>query len=704
MDKKKQILARAGILYLGIGLLALAIFGQIIRIQFFEGNELRERSRNLTLELESIQPLRGNIFSSDGNFLAISLPIYEIRMDMKADGLKKEQFNKHIDSLCWNLSNLFKDKSKEEYKKMLKAAYKEGNRYQLVQENVGYTQLQKLRKFPLFREGPNKGGLAVIPRTKRIKPYKELASRTIGKASGEGNFYGIEYFFNEELAGTEGVRLVQKLQGNLRMPVNDNYEIEPRNGSDIYTTIDISLQEVLHNELQTQLSKNNADHGTAIVMEVTTGAIKAIANLQRAKDGSYYEGDNFAVREAEEPGSTFKLATIMAALEDGVIKPTDTIATGNGVFSFNGIKMKDSHEGGYGNITVQQVFEKSSNVGTARIVWDHYRKNPEKFTDRLRQFHLHEPTGIQLAGEAEPRIKSPKDADWSGISLPWISIGYESKITPLQMLTFYNAVANDGKMVRPRIVNEIREHGKQVRVFETEYIDKKIASDATIQAVRRMMEGVVKNGTARNLGGLVYSIAGKTGTAQISKRGGGYREGGVTYRASFAGYFPADKPKYSCIVVISAPSNNVYYGNTVSGPVFKAAADKIYAGSLDLHERLNKGRPVIADSLLPYVKPGAINDQLSVLNFLNISSSVMQGNSPVGRAMGDQNKIRITPAVIRRDVLPDVKGMGARDATYMLEKLNCKVEIIGRGSIRNQEPAAGSAIKKGMTVKLYLNV
>jgi len=703
MDKKKQILARAGILYLGIGVLAIAIFVQVIRIQFLQGDALRERSRELTLALENIKPLRGNIFSADGNFLAISLPKYEIRMDMKADGLKKERFNENIDSLCWNLSNLFKDHSKEEYKRILKNAYRNGNRYTLVKENVDYMQLQKARKFPLFRDGANKGGLIVNTKSQRVKPYETLAARTIGRASGEGNFHGIEYSFNKELAGTEGVRLMQKLQGDFWKPVNDDYEIEPRNGSDIYTTIDISLQEVLHSELQAQLSKNNADHGTAIVMEVKTGAIKAIANLQRAKDGSYYEGDNFAVREAEEPGSTFKLATMMAALEDGFVKLTDTIRTGNGVYSFNGIKMKDSHEGGYGNITVQQVFEKSSNVGTALIAWNNYRKNPEKFIARMRQFHLHEPTGIQLSGEAEPRIKSPKDADWSGISLPWISIGYESKITPLQMLTFYNAVANDGKMVRPRLVNEIREHGKQVRVFETEYIDKKIASDATIQAVRLMMEGVVIRGTARNLDGLVYSIAGKTGTAQISKKGG-YREGGVTYRASFAGYFPADKPKYSCIVVISAPSNNVYYGNAVSGPVFKAAADKIYAGSLDLHEHINKGRPVIADSLLPYIKPGAISDQLSVLNFLNVSSSVLPGNSPIGRASSDYNKVSINPAPLSNRTLPDLKGMGAKDAIFLLEKLNCQVEIIGRGSIQNQVPAAGTAIRKGMTVKLYLNV
>lgn len=276
-------------------------------------------------------------------------------------------------------------------------------------------------------------------------------------------------------------------------------------------------------------------------------------------------------------------------------------------------------------------------------------------------------------------------------------------MTPLQVLTFYNAVANDGKMVRPRIVNEIREHGKQVRTFETEYIDKKIASDATIQAVKKMMEGVVKNGTAHNLDGLVYSIAGKTGTAQISKKGG-YRSGGVSYRASFVGYFPADKPKYSCIVVISAPSNSVYYGNLVSGPVFKAAADKIFAGSLDLHEQLNRGRPVIADSLLPYVKPGAISDQLTVLNYLNISSSVAKGNAPLGYTATDHNKIQISPRTVKRGILPDVKGMGARDATYILEKLNCNVEIRGRGSIRSQEPAAGTAIKKGMTVKLYLNV
>lgn len=703
MDKKKQILARAAFLYYGIGLLAIAIIVQIIRIQFVEGPDLRKKSENLTLELKSIEPLRGNIFSADGNFLAISLPIYEIRFDGKADGLKDDLFNENLDSLAWNLSNLFRDKSKEEYKQILKSARSKGNRYQLIQKNVGYTQLQKLKNFPLFKLGSNKSGLIIITTTKRIKPYKNLASRTIGRATGEGNYHGLEYAYNETLAGTEGVRLMQKLQGGFWKPVNDDYEIEPRNGSDIYTTIDISLQEVLHNELATQLAKSNAGHGTAIVMEVQTGAIKAIANLQRDANGNYYEGDNFAIREAVEPGSTFKLATVLALLDDKKVKPEDTIQTGNGVATFYGVKLKDSHEGGFGNITIQQAFEKSSNIAFAKLVIKHYGDNPQKFVDKLAQFHLTEPTGIKLGGEPTPLIKNPNDKTWSKITLPWMSIGYESQLTALQIVTFYNAVANGGKMVRPKLVSEIKEHGKSAQKFETEVIKERIASEEAINQARKMMEGVVLRGTAKNLNGLIYSIGGKTGTAQVAKAGG-YKQGGVSYRASFVGYFPADKPKYTCIVVVSAPSNSVYYGNLVAGPVFKAAADKIYAGALDIHSPINVGRPVAADSILPKVKTASTYAAKNVLDYLNINTKVLPKANIVAKSNIEGNKVVFSPININDKILPNLRGMGAKDALYILEKLNCTVQIEGRGSVVSQDPLPGTALKKGMNVKLYLSI
>lgn len=605
--------------------------------------------------------------------------------------------------MAWNLSNLFKDKSKEEYKQLFKNARKKGNRYQLIQKNVSYTQLQKLKKFPLLNQGANKSGLIVETTTKRIKPYKSLASRTIGKATGEGNYYGIENAYNEQLAGTEGVRLMQKLQGGFWKPVNDNYEIEPRNGSDIYSTIDISLQEVLHNELNAQLSKSNASHGTAIVMEVQTGAIKAIANLQRNEDGSYSEGDNYAIRESVEPGSTFKLATVLALLDDKKVKPEDTIQTGNGIAIFHGIKLKDSHEGGYGNLTIQQAFEKSSNVAFAKLVQKHYGDKPQKFIDKLEQFQLTKPTGIKLGGEPNPVIKNPKDATWSGITLPWMSIGYESQLTPLQIVTFYNAVANNGKMVRPQIVSEIKEHGKSAKVFETEIISERIASEAAIEQARKMMEGVVIRGTARNLGGLVYSIGGKTGTAQVAKAGG-YKAGGISYRASFVGYFPADNPKYTCIVVVSAPSNSVYYGNLVAGPVFKAAADKIYAGALSIHTAINKGRPVTADSLLPYIKPSGTYAAKSVLDYLNINTQVLKGARAISKSEINGNKVVFSPISLKTNILPNLRGMGAKDAVYILEKMHCNVKIEGKGNVISQEPLAGTAIKKGMNVKLYLSI
>lgn len=703
MDKKKQILIRSAVLYAGIFLLAIAIVFQILHIQIAEGPYWRNKSKELTLELRNIEPLRGNIFSADGNFLAISLPVYEIRFDGKADGLKDELFQKHIDSLSWNLSNLFKDKSKEEYKALLKAARKSGNRYTLLQKNVGYVDLQKIKQFPLFKLGSNKSGLIVITHTKRVKPYKNLAARTIGRASGEGSFYGMEYAYNSDLAGTEGVRLMQKLQGGFWKPVNDDYEIEPRNGSDIYSTIDISLQEVLHNELQHQLAKSNAEHGTAIVMEVKTGAIRAIANLKKDKDGNYFEGDNYAIRESVEPGSTFKLATILALLDDKKVKPEDTIHTGNGVAHFYGIRMKDSKEGGHGTISIQEAFEKSSNIAFAKLLQKHYGKNPADFIKKLAQFGLTETTGIAMGGEPKPLIKDPSDKSWSKITLPWMSIGYESQLTPLQILTFYNAVANNGVLVRPQLVYEIKEHGKSARIFEPETIKQRIASESAIMQARNMMEGVVKKGTAKNLDGLLYSIGGKTGTAQVAKAGG-YKRDGVSYRASFVGYFPANNPKYSCIVVVNAPSNSVYYGNLVAGPVFKAAADKIYAAALDLHQPINKGRPVVADSLLPQLKTAPILASKSVLDYLNINTTIVAGNSPLAKAEKNGNRIDLKPMRIEAEKLPNLKGMGAKDALYLLEKMQCKVIVEGKGSVIAQYPEAGTTLKKGMHVKLILSI
>ncbi len=695
-------MTRLFILYFFTGVFGLIILARVVYVQYVLGPELREKSENLTLEYRKVEALRGNIFSADGNFLAISVPIYEIRMDMQADGLKKETFENGVDSLAWSLSNLFRDRTKADYESILREGYKKKNRYLLIKKGVTFSQLQKLSKFPILEGGPNKGGLITVSQTKRVKPYRNLAARTIGKNDPEGKPFGIEGAYNEQLTGTEGLRLMQKLTGGIWRPVNDNYVVEPENGADIYTTLDVTLQDVANSELQRQLSIHNADHGCVVMMEVATGDVKAIANLKRMNDGTYVENYNYAIGESVEPGSTFKLASVMAMMEDGLVKLTDSVNTGNGVMKFFSQTMKDSHEGGYGIITMKQVFEKSSNVGISKKVWEFYRNDPEKFLKRISQFHLDKPLGLQLPGEGEPRIKSPKDKDWSGTTLPWMSIGYECRLTPIHVLTFYNAVANNGRMVKPRFVKEIRRRGKVVETFETEVISEKIASEKTISQAREMMEGVVNNGTARNLKGLVYRAAGKTGTAQIAT-GKGYRTpDGVTYRATFVGYFPAEEPKYSCIVVVSAPSNSVYYGNLVAGPIFKAVADKVYAGALDIHKPYNRNLPLISDTNYPTVKAGFAPEAAYALNKLNITNEMTGSSAGFAVARHVRERIRFEKPSPSSGRMPDLRGMGARDAVYLLENLGMKVQVQGKGSVTEQIPAAGSRIIKGTQVIIQL--
>jgi cell division protein FtsI (penicillin-binding protein 3) len=702
MERRKNILKRLFILYFFTAIFGLVILGRVLYVQYVLGNDLREQSQNLTLEYRKVEALRGNIFSSDGNFLAISVPIYEIRMDMLAEGLEKEVFEDGVDSLAWNLSSLFRDRTAEDYEAILREGYKNKNRYRLVKKGVTFAQLQKLRKFPIFKGGANKGGLISVSQTNRIKPYRNLAARTIGKFDSQGKPFGIEAAYNEQLTGTEGLRLMQKLTGGIWKPVNDNYVIEPENGADVYTTLDVTLQDVANSELQRQLSLHNADHGCVVMMEVATGDVKAIANLKRTDDGSYVENYNYAIGESVEPGSTFKLASMMAMMEDGFITLKDSVNTTGGVMRFFSQTMKDSHEGGYGIISMKEAFEKSSNVAISKKVWEFYRTEPEKFLKRISQFYLDKPLGLQIAGEGEPRIKSTKDKDWSGTTLPWMSIGYECRLTPMHVLAFYNAVANNGRMVKPRFVKEIRRRGKVVESFETTVISEKIASDKTIAQAREMMEGVVNNGTARNLKGLVYHAAGKTGTAQVATAKGYRTSEGVTYRATFVGYFPAEAPKYSCIVVVSAPSNSVYYGNLVAGPIFKAVADKVYAGALDIHKPYNRNLPLISDTNFPVVKAGFAPEASYALNSLNITNQIAGSAAGYATASHLREKIIFKAAPTKSGLLPDLTGMGARDAVYILENLGFKVQLQGRGAVVQQLPVPGTPMKKGSQVIIQL--
>jgi cell division protein FtsI (penicillin-binding protein 3) len=477
----KSIHLKSIVSYLILVLFALAIVGRILYIQLKEGSKLRELGMKRTVEEKQIDALRGNIYSIDNSLLAVTIPKYEIRMDVVSN--KSDRFfNANVDSLAFNLSKLFKDRSKWEYKKLLTTARKKRNYYLLIKKNVSYKQFIELKKFPILRMGRNKGGLIAIKSNMRELPYKYLAKRTIGIYNYEVGDYvvGLEGAFNETLKGTYGKRLMQKIEGGTWMPVDPANEIKPTNGNDLVTTIDINIQDVAENSLRQQLELHKADHGCAIVMEVKTGEIRAIANLGREKDGSYSEKFNYAIGEATDPGSTFKLASILVALEDGLVNLEDTVDTERGSVRFYNATIRDAHMIDDGILSVRRVIEASSNVGIAKIIWENYSNKPQKFIDGLYKIGLQNKLDIPIQGEAAPYIKNTQDKSWSGISLPWIAFGYELKITPLQLLTFYNAIANDGKMVKPLFVREIRNNSKIIQKFDPTLINENIASPKTI--------------------------------------------------------------------------------------------------------------------------------------------------------------------------------------------------------------------------------
>jgi len=705
---KKDIAWRIYIVYFAVCLFGVAIVGKALTIQLIEGGELKKKVQTRTLRDKSIDAVRGNIYSSDGSLLATSIPIYEVRFDPNADAISDVLFAEKVDTLAWSLSELFKDRSPTSYRKELISAREKGSRYHLIRRNIKYTQLKQMKNFPLFRRGKYKGGFITIQQNKRAIPFQMLAARTIGYERKDISTVGLEGAYSDVLSGIDGKRLMQKISGGVWMPVGDADEVEPEDGMDIYTTIDVNLQDVAENALMKQLVKHEADHGTVVLMEVATGAVKAIANLKRTTSGSYYEGYNYAIGESTEPGSTFKLPALIAALEDGYVDMGDIIDCGDGSKQYYDRIMYDSNhdDGGWGKITVQRILEVSSNIGMAEIITKSYSENPQQFIDHLAKMNLRDKLGIEIEGEGKPYIKNTSEDTWSGISLAWMAHGYELQVTPLQILAFYNAVANGGRMVKPKFVEKITKGRKVVKEIQTEVLNPRICSKETIEKVQSALEGVVSNGTASNLRNADYKIAGKTGTAQIANNRGGvnaYKDKSkVSHQASFVGYFPADNPQYSCIVVINAPSRNVYYGNLVAGPIFKEVADKVYANSLEMHEELEQQK-FFANSAIPYSKHGYKDNIEQVFSALDI---------PVKSSAGDENwvvtstqskGVQLAPRAIRENLVPNVVGMGLRDAIYLLENQGLRVKISGAGVVKSQSLTAGERIQQGQQIQIELS-
>lgn len=705
MGIRSAIVSRIALIYFILFLFGVGVIFKMVSVQKIKNERWEQIAENLSKNTLIVEPNRGNICADDGSVLATSVPGYYVRIDLAAEGVKRV-YNNESDSLAYYLSSFFKDASRQEYNRRLNAAYRNKNRgFMLTPRKVDYNDLQQIKKFPILRRGRFGGGMIIEQENKRITPLGILALRTIGGLNkgayggvhGNIGYTGLEGAYETYLKGKDGISYKQNLSGRWVTRT----EIEPRDGMDIITTINVKLQDIAESALYKQLKKTDSDWGTAILIEVQTGEIKAIANLGK-ENGDYYENYNYALGHAGcyEPGSTFKLVSLIAAMEDGLIDTSDVFDTGNGVWKYMGQTIYDSdwRYGGHGEMTVKQIFEKSSNVGVAKIITSCYENNQKDYVDRVYNFGLNKPLGLELKGEGEPFFKYPGDSDWWGTSLAWMSYGYETKMTPLQILTFYNAVANDGKMVKPHLVKEIRDNGALVKQFKTETLNPMIASKETIGKARKMLEGVCETGTGRSLKNDFFKNAGKTGTAQIATGQGGYEEG--MYLASFAGYFPADNPKYSMIVTFNNPKG-AYYGGSVAGPVYKEIAEKVFAVQLLIDEM---PKQMDHEELrLPDVKKGKSEDIMKIAEELNLENVKGLPGSQLASVKTENNQIVLSENEIPAGTVPDVRGIGASNAIFIMENAGLLVKVKGVGKVKVQSLTPGSKYQTGQIVYLTLS-
>lgn len=716
----KHILRRVRWLYFFFLLATVMIIAKVIWVQYGpDGGELREKAREITYAFVNIPAERGDILSGDGRLLASSITEYTIRMDFAAGGLTDEVFNANVDSLAHNLSVFFKDRSKAAYKTMLVNARnnKTKNRYkQVCPRRVSYLEEKQIKKFPLFRLGQNRGGYIAEPESRRVRPHGSLASRTIGVVNKSGTKVGVEGAFDSQLTGRDGLELRQKVSGTFRVPVPSTLNEEPVNGMDVVTTLNVDIQDVAESMLKKQLETGNADWGTVVLMEVATGEIHAMANLTRKSPGVYVEDFNYAIGRRAEPGSTFKLATLIALLEDGNMSLDQMIDCENGHARVGIVNIDDDHRESV--ISLRRVFEKSSNIGFAKSVYGLYKDKPERFVNFINKMGFDKPLGMQISGEQSPLVKDPSIRDpknvkaWDGMTLVKMSYGYALEVTPMQTLTLYNAVANGGKLMKPLLVKEIQSYGKTVRTFEPEVLNAAICSQKTIAFAQECLLGVTEEGTAaRSLKNPYYKVAAKTGTAQMPMASGGYMDarGGRDYLATLVGYFPADNPKYSCIVAVktyNAPGQrNMYYGAQLAAPVFRAIADRVYAANPSWHATVDNSVPAIP---LPAadIKGGREKDVLRVASKLSVPVKVDKDDSEWIKVTTTEDSKLVAVSALPEDetLVPSVLGMGLSDAIYVLEERGLRVSFTGKGKVKAQSTAAGSQLKKGEIVMLTLGI
>ncbi len=644
------------LIILGVGFL---IFFKLFQTSFIEGPKLRAKADSYTIKKVEIVADRGNIFSADGKLLATSMPVYDLKMDPSTPS--DENFNNGIKGLGQGLAHIFPVKTATQWQNYITGKRQQGKRYIHIKKAVTYSEYQAVKKLPIFKLDKYKGGLIVERHNYRKMPFNLIAQRTIGY-DNTTNQAGIEGAYSSYLAGENGEQWKQKIAKGQWKPIESSYTIPPKNGLDITTCLDTRIQDVAHSELIKTLIHFEADHGSVLVMEVATGKIRAVANLGRTEQGDYKELRNYAVWESTEPGSTFKLASLMVSMEDGYVDTSTIVDTKDGIYTIYGKKIKDSNvkygRGGYGKITVAEAFRKSSNTGIVKAVYPFYKDKPEDFVDQLYKMGLHKTLDLEIKGETPPTILSPEDPGWSGTTLPWMAFGYSVSLTPLQLLTFYNAVANEGVMVKPQFVQSVNDHGRVVVNNETVVLNSSICSKETLHQLQALLEGVVKKGgTASNLQLKDIKLAGKTGTCQLD-----YWKGGHKYQASFAGYFPADNPKYSCIVVINAPNNaKGYYGNIVAGPIFKAIAEEIYL-------------------MTPHI------EEVEVQAVKNTNT----------------HKLAKAEEALHKNYMPSLNGLSAPEAIQVLENSGLQVSVVGNGRVYKQQPKVGVSLNNFNSVKLLL--
>jgi len=661
---KKNENNRIYFVFFGMLAIGIAIFTKMSIIQFKEGEHWRSKADSLTIKDQIIPANRGNIYSADGSLLATSIPKYTVYFDPMSPS--RENFEKYIEPFSDSLAKFIPKKSASEYKSYFRKARSNKKRYIHIATKLSYTQYMKLKSFPLFNLGKYKGGMIVNQVNVREYPMGMIANRTIGyeRVNDDKTITrkGIEAAFTDYLTGKEGRRKVQKMSKNLWKPIHDENEIDPKDGYDITTTIDVYIQDIAHHALLSSLEYYEADHGTVVVMETNTGEIKAISNLGKIGDGSYRETVNYAVLERHDPGSTFKLASYLALLDDGKADTATIYDTHNGVVTFFNRRVTDSNRRGYGKISLARGFEVSSNTVATQAVYQAYKDNPKAFTDKMKEFGFNQTLGLDLKGEPASYIPVPGDRNWSKIALPWMAYGYGILVTPLQTLTLYNAVANNGEMVKPHFVKEIRDVNNTLQTFEKEVINPQIVKPDVIKKMQAVMKNVVIRGSGKRLYSPDFSMAGKTGTAQMNY---GKAKGGMYYASSFVGYFPADNPKYSCIVVIHRPTKHSYYGGDVAGPVFKRIAQKIFTDVPSINE--------IKDIESPLPK--------AVKSYKNYYARVKQSGN----------------------IMPNVVGLPAMDAVAILENLGLKVQTAGTGKVIRQSVKNGEKITKQQTITLELS-